>query len=604
MENIFFYTFQEQNRRRTKRKAAANAIRNIFGNAIIHGNESEISDLDENSDTEDTTNEFTDNLDDLSDGDLSHHDSDNEEAMAPEDEGTNEETSQMAWKKEDFSHKIPDPIVTNFSVDCSEENLENPLSYVQRFFTDEIVEDLCFQTNLFSVQNQGKSINVTALEMRQFIGIQSYFGIYNIPRTRLAWAKATRIAVIADVMPRDRYEMIRRNLHFVDNQTFVASNPDRLFKIRPFLVHLQNVFSTLPQSGRYSIDEQMVSFRGRTVLRQYMPKKPNKWGIKVFLRCDTDGMVHEFRVYDGTNPFEDRFTSGIVKDLISQVPCFVNHRLYYDNFFSSTSLAGELKQKGIYTVSTVNPTRTQGGAKELETDKVLKSRGRGSYDYRKNDGVILVKWFDNRAVHLLSTFEGVEPLSTVLRWDRKQKRHIEVQRPSIVGEYNRHMGGIDLLDFLMSRYKISMKSKKWYIKLFYSFCDMIMVMSWLLYKKNMITAFGPDFKKMDLLQFRCSASEALCKTGMDFFQRRSPGRPPATQRLVMHERKRNAPNQPNLAIRTDRTGHWPQHSEQKGKCAFCSSKTKQVFSRVKCLKCGVFLCLNKDRNCYLLFHSS
>ena len=113
------------------------------------------------------------------------------------------------------------------------------------------------------------------------------------------------------------------------------------------------------------------------------------------------------------------------------------------------------------------------------------------------------------------------------KWDRKEKRHIEVQRPSIVGEYNRHMGGIDLLDFLMSRYKITMKSKKWVIKLFFSFCDMIMVMSWLLYKRNVTTAFGSEFKTMDLLQFRSAAAEALCKTGEDPFQRRSPGRPAA-----------------------------------------------------------------------------
>ena len=168
------------------------------------------------------------------------------------------------------------------------------------------------------------------------------------------------------------------------------------------------------------------------------------------------------------------------------------------------------------------------------------------------------------------------------KWDRKEKRHIEVQRPSIVGEYNRHMGGIDLLDFLMSRYKITMKSKKWYIKLFFSFCDMIMVMSWLLYKRNVTTAFGSEFKTMDLLQFRSAAAEALCKTGEDPFQRRSPGRP-AAKRLVMHEKKRNARNQPNVAIRTDRTGHWPQHIVQKGKCACCSSKARQIFSHVEWL---------------------
>lgn len=122
------FSFQGPIRRRTKRKAVATTIRNIFGNAIIDGNEPEISDLEENSDTEDTNNSCAGNSDDLSDDDSSHNDSDNESET---DEGVNEEASRShrtVQKKEDFGEKIPDPILSNFSVDFLEENLQNTLS--------------------------------------------------------------------------------------------------------------------------------------------------------------------------------------------------------------------------------------------------------------------------------------------------------------------------------------------------------------------------------------------------------------------------------------------------------------------------------------------
>lgn len=43
------------------------------------------------------------------------------------------------------------------------------------------------------------------------------------------------------------------------------------------------------------------------------------------------------------------------------------------------------------------------------------------------------------------------------------------------------MRGVDLLDSIIGRYRISMKSKKWYFKHFYHFLDMSQVNAWLLY---------------------------------------------------------------------------------------------------------------------------
>lgn len=97
-------------------------------------------------------------------------------------------------------------------------------------------------------------------------------------------------------------------------------------------------------------------------------------------------------------------------------------------------------------------------------DKELKKCGRGATDHRVEDsvGVVAIKWYDNKPVTLLSTFVGVDPTDSVRRWDKAKKEHVQVYRPSIVKEYNKFMGGVDLHDSLTALYKYPVRSKRWY----------------------------------------------------------------------------------------------------------------------------------------------
>lgn len=48
-----------------------------------------------------------------------------------------------------------------------------------------------------------------------------------------------------------------------------------------------------------SIDEQIIPFKGRLSLKQYIPKKPKPWGVKVWVRAGSSGYMHRFEVYQG-----------------------------------------------------------------------------------------------------------------------------------------------------------------------------------------------------------------------------------------------------------------------------------------------------------------
>ena len=42
--------------------------------------------------------------------------------------------------------------------------------------------------------------------------------------------------------------------------------------------------SNTPEEVHY-IDEQIIPTKGLSSIKQYLPNKPNKWGIKVWARC-------------------------------------------------------------------------------------------------------------------------------------------------------------------------------------------------------------------------------------------------------------------------------------------------------------------------------
>ena len=69
-------------------------------------------------------------------------------------------------------------------------SLKQPLQYFRLFFTDEFMQLLVYQSNLYSAQvNPNKLLNITTEELEQWLGIAIYFSISKLPNTRMHWSK-------------------------------------------------------------------------------------------------------------------------------------------------------------------------------------------------------------------------------------------------------------------------------------------------------------------------------------------------------------------------------------------------------------------------------
>lgn len=201
----------------------------------------------------------------------------------------------------------------------------------------------------------------------------------------------------------------------------------------------------------------------------------------------------------------------------------VNHLVYFDNWFSSLDLFVALANNGIPALGTVRQCRLRGCS--FSADAEMK-KGRGTLEEQQvvvdNVEIRAVKWFDNRGVIVASTF--AQPVSNIERWDQNLKQKVTVECPSIISLYNKFMGGVDALDALIAYYRIHIRSKKYYHRLFFHFVDIVIVNSWLLYRRDCESLTVPRKKQKDLLVFRTSIAQALCMQGKDLSKKKR-GRP-------------------------------------------------------------------------------
>ena len=132
-------------------------------------------------------------------------------------------------------------------------------------------------------------------------------------------------------------------------------------KFRPVIEFVRQSFlGNYDPHCENSIDEAMIRFKGRSMLKQYMPKKPIKRGFKVWVRADShNGYICDVDVYTGKqDSVETALGSKVVKKLTRQL-VGGNYHLYFDNFFSSIPLLEDLLEDGLYACGTFRRDRKE-----------------------------------------------------------------------------------------------------------------------------------------------------------------------------------------------------------------------------------------------------
>ena len=291
-------------------------------------------------------------------------------------------------------------------------------------------------------------------------------------------------------------------------------------------------------------------------------------------------------------------SANSVLRLVENMPHNQNFKLYFDNWFSSEALLVKLSNMGFQVVATVRPNRLSMDFKIIRQKFEKGERGDFDlYQHKEYTNILVVRWLDNKAVHLISNFVGVEPLGKINRWSKDHKARIDVPCPAIVKSYNKSMGGVDLSDMYHAIYRIERKSTRYYMRIIYYLFFVCITNAWLIMKEY-------TGENMILREFILSVSSSLMKAGKTSFVNlaKKRGRKPSVD---IHEpemplKKFHRPNQQAAPddIRYDCIDHWPLICEDRLKCM---NNCKNL-SYFKCEKCNVHLCANSKRNCFKNYH--
>ena len=171
-----------------------------------------------------------------------------------------------------------------------------------------------------------------------------------------------------------------------------------------------------------------------------------------------------------------------------------------DNWYSSIPLAKRLQQRNTEYCGTLRKHRS-GLPFHLKSTKVKKGDTTGVIN---SDGIRVVKYKDQSDVYMIFTFHRVNTEET----GRSNRHGRATSKPTIILDYNRVKGGIDLSDRMIAFYSPVRKSVKWFRKVLTECISMTVINSWVLCN---CYYDGNNGRKMPLVSFVKRVAMSLLK---------------------------------------------------------------------------------------------
>ena len=113
-------------------------------------------------------------------------------------------------------------------------------------------------------------------------------GVVKKPSLREYWSNDDMFGNpnFRDLLSFDHFEQIRGNIHFSDETN--KNYQDPLYKIRFLIDHVIFVSQSLyvPEQT-LTIDESMIRFSGRNIMKVFIPLKPIKYGFKAYVLAES-----------------------------------------------------------------------------------------------------------------------------------------------------------------------------------------------------------------------------------------------------------------------------------------------------------------------------
>lgn len=420
--------------------------------------------------------------------------------------------STSAWTTSGEMKKISFSKSNEF---CGEVAGVNPIDYFNFFFTEDFLSMICTETNAQAQRlinnhkrprfeeerdRERKDFSriigwkpITVSELRIFLGLLFHMGTIPLSRLQDYWKtdRLFSIPIFGQQMSRNRFLLIMRCLHFTSED----ESEDPMFKVRSIIDYFNNKMTECYYpAAQLSLDESMVLWRGRLSFRQFIKNKRHKYGIKLYMLTEPDGLILKFRVYAGAKDTQVTGKGHAEKVVMELLQGKLNsgHELYMDNYYNSFGLAKTLLDHNTYCTGTLRKD-----LKENPQEIMKKNLKKGEHCSMFRDGVHVGAWKDKRIVTYITTqYENrMVPVAN--------KRGQVTEKPEAISKYNDYMSGVDRQDQLLAYYPCERKTLRWYMKVAIHTFQLLLINSMKIYNKY------SGQSKMSLYDYRLSVINAL-----------------------------------------------------------------------------------------------
>ncbi|XP_006902704.1 PREDICTED: piggyBac transposable element-derived protein 1 [Elephantulus edwardii] len=408
---------------------------------------------------------------------------------------------EKKWAKRDLKPSFPSwSALDSGLLNLKNEKL-NPVELFELFFDDYTFNLIVKETNNYAFQ-KNVNLEVTVQEMKCVFGILLLSGFVRRPRRDMYWEISDADQnLVRDAIRRDRFELIFSNLHFADNNHL--DQQDKFTKLRPLIKQLnKNFLLYAPLEEHYCFDKSMCECFDTD---QFLNGKPIRIGYKIWCGTTTQGYLVWFE------PYQEESTVKVDKDLElgvggNLVMSFADallgkgqypYHLCFDSFYTSVKLVSALKKRGLRATGAIRENKIE--KNPLMNAEHMKKMKKGSFDFRveENDEIMLCSWHGDGVISLCSNAVGIEPVNEISFFAAAAAAEIlQISQPSIVKVYDECKGGVTKMDKIISKYRVRIRSKKWYLILVSYMIDVAMSNAWQLHR-----VCNPG-ASLDLLDFR------------------------------------------------------------------------------------------------------
>ncbi|XP_005997448.1 piggyBac transposable element-derived protein 4-like [Latimeria chalumnae] len=458
---------------------------------------------------------------------------------------------------------VPGP--TRYAVTCIHD-----IASAFGLFIPPTIENIILQmTNLEGRRVLGeKWKELDHVDMQAYIGLLLLAGVYRCKgeATSSLWNAETGRAIFPATMSLETFHIITRVIRFDNRDTRADRRErDKLAAIREVWDKWVEILPLLYNPGsNVTVDECLVPFRGCCPFRQYMPTKPAKYGIKIWVTCDAQSSyAWNMQVYTGKLPREAPERNQGMHVVLEMTQGLRGHNVTCDNFFTSYTLGAELLKRKLTMLGTVRKSKP-----ELPNEIVkIQHRSVHSSKFAFTESTAVVSYCSkkNKNVIVMSTMHKDTRVCTG-----------NDKKPEMILDYNSSKGGVENLDKLIATYTCQRMTARWPVVIFYNIVDVSAYNAFVLWTDiNTTWNAGKLYRRRIFLEL---LGKALVTP---LIQRRSR-MPRAPTAIALIQNVQTEGDSASLSVATGLC-------KKRARCNYCPSSNDNK-TNVTCVKCRKYLC--------------